>query len=196
MIALFSQLTHTEAMLTLFLLQEDQRNIHYRKQKEGNYGNHILLVSQKYLLEFHLTHSLSLSLLALSPALKLDVLADKSALWSESCSGVTFMQKVMTLCDPIDYEVHEILQARILEWIAFPFSRIFPTQGSNPGLWHCRWILYQLTHRCKLDAVLLAQQSLLSSKIFPYDSDVITSRSPGGSFLNPRILVSILLYCS
>ena len=21
---------------------------------------------------------------------------------------------------------------------------IFPTQGLNPGLWHCRWILYQL----------------------------------------------------
>ena len=24
---------------------------------------------------------------------------------------------------------------------------IFPTQGSNPGLPHCRWILYQLNHR-------------------------------------------------
>ena len=24
---------------------------------------------------------------------------------------------------------------------------IFPTQGSNPGLWHCRQILYQLSHR-------------------------------------------------
>ena len=23
---------------------------------------------------------------------------------------------------------------------------IFPTQGSNPGLLHCRWILYQLSH--------------------------------------------------
>jgi len=23
---------------------------------------------------------------------------------------------------------------------------IFPTQGSNPGLSHCRWILYQLSH--------------------------------------------------
>ena len=23
----------------------------------------------------------------------------------------------------------------------------FPTQGSNPGLPHCRWILYQLSHR-------------------------------------------------
>ena len=24
---------------------------------------------------------------------------------------------------------------------------IFPTQGSNPGLQHCRWILYQLSHQ-------------------------------------------------
>ena len=35
---------------------------------------------------------------------------------------------------------------RILEWVALPFSRgIFPTQGLNQGLLHCRWILYQLT---------------------------------------------------
>ena len=26
-------------------------------------------------------------------------------------------------------------------------QRIFPTQGSNPGLLHCRWILYQLSHQ-------------------------------------------------
>ena len=26
------------------------------------------------------------------------------------------------LCDPMDYTAHEILQARILEWVAFPFS--------------------------------------------------------------------------
>ena len=24
---------------------------------------------------------------------------------------------------------------------------IFPTQGSNPGLLHCRWFLYQLSHK-------------------------------------------------
>ena len=24
---------------------------------------------------------------------------------------------------------------------------IFPTQGSNPGFSHCRWILYQLSHK-------------------------------------------------
>jgi len=28
-----------------------------------------------------------------------------------------------TLSDPMDYMVHGILQARILEWVAFPFSR-------------------------------------------------------------------------
>ena len=41
-----------------------------------------------------------------------------------------------------------IFQARILEWVALSFSRgIFPTQGSNPGLPHCRQILYQLSHQ-------------------------------------------------
>ena len=29
----------------------------------------------------------------------------------------------------------------------FLLQGIFPTQGSNPGLLHCRWILYQLNHK-------------------------------------------------
>ena len=29
----------------------------------------------------------------------------------------------LTLCNPMDYTVHEILQTRILEWVAFPFPR-------------------------------------------------------------------------
>ena len=39
--------------------------------------------------------------------------------------------------------------SRILEWVAFPFSKgwIFPTQASNPGLRHCRQILYQLSRK-------------------------------------------------
>ena len=32
-------------------------------------------------------------------------------------------QSCPTLCDPMDYTVHGTLQARILEWVAFPFSR-------------------------------------------------------------------------
>ena len=32
-------------------------------------------------------------------------------------------QSCLTLRDPTDYTVHGILQARILEWVAVPFSR-------------------------------------------------------------------------
>ena len=32
-------------------------------------------------------------------------------------------QSCPTLCDPVDYTVHGILQAKVLEWVAFPFSR-------------------------------------------------------------------------
>ena len=43
--------------------------------------------------------------------------------------------------------VHEILQARILEWVAMPSSR----GSSQPRDWtrppHCRWILYRLSHQ-------------------------------------------------
>ena len=39
-----------------------------------------------------------------------------------------------------------ILQARILEWVAMPSSR-GSSQGSNPGLQHCRQILYHLSHQ-------------------------------------------------
>ena len=39
----------------------------------------------------------------------------------ESCS---------TLCDPMDCTIHGIFQGRILEWVAFPFSRDLP----NPGI--------------------------------------------------------------
>src|SRR5574340_498439 len=36
---------------------------------------------------------------------------------------VKVTQSCPTLCDPMDYTVHGILQARILQWVAFPFSR-------------------------------------------------------------------------
>ena len=61
---------------------------------------------------------------------------------------VKVTQSCPTACNPMDYRVHGMLQARILEWVAFPLlQRIFPTQGLNPGLPHCGWILYQLIHK-------------------------------------------------
>ena len=51
---------------------------------------------------------------------------------------VKVAQSCPTLCNPMDRIVQGILQARILEWIAFP----------SPGeLPHCRRILHQLSYR-------------------------------------------------
>ena len=36
---------------------------------------------------------------------------------------VKFTQSGPTLCHPLDHTMHGILQARTLEWVAFPFSR-------------------------------------------------------------------------
>ena len=36
---------------------------------------------------------------------------------------VKVAQSCLTLCDPMDYTLHGILQARILEWVVFLFSR-------------------------------------------------------------------------
>ena len=39
-------------------------------------------------------------------------------------SEVKVTQLCPTLSDPMDYTFHGILQARILEWVTFPFSRV------------------------------------------------------------------------
>ena len=44
---------------------------------------------------------------------------------------VKVTQLYLTLCNPVDYRVHGLLQARILEWIAFPSSR----GSSQPRHW-------------------------------------------------------------
>ena len=43
---------------------------------------------------------------------------------------------------------------------------IFPTQGSKPGLPHCRWILYQLNHKGSPRILEVGSLSLLQ-RIFP-----------------------------
>ena len=73
------------------------------------------------------------------------------------------VQSCPVLCEPMDCSLSGsskkstgILQARILEWVAMPSSwdlpfgppfNIFPTQGSNTGLPHCRRVFYILSHQ-------------------------------------------------
>ena len=65
--------------------------------------------------------------------------------------GSSWMNRlVMTLWTvaPPGSSVHGILQARVLELDSlFLLQGIFPTQGSNPSIPHCRLILYCLSHQ-------------------------------------------------
>ena len=56
---------------------------------------------------------------------------------------VKVTQSCRTLCDPVDYTVHGVLQARLLEWVAFPFSKGSSHPESKPRWWN----LYQLSHK-------------------------------------------------
>ena len=49
--------------------------------------------------------------------------------WSE----VKVTQSRTTLYNPMDYTVPGILQARILECVAYPFSEDLPNPGIEPG---------------------------------------------------------------
>ena len=45
---------------------------------------------------------------------------------------IKVIQLCPTLCDPMDYTVHGILQARILEWVAFSSPGDLPNPGIEP----------------------------------------------------------------
>ena len=58
----------------------------------------------------------------------------------------------LTLCNPMDCSrpessVHGILQARILEWVAIPFSRGSSQPKHQTQVPHCRWIFYCMSHQ-------------------------------------------------
>ena len=57
-------------------------------------------------------------------------------------------QSCPTLCDPMDSAAHGILQARILEWVAFPFSRGSSQPRDQTQVSSITGkILYQLSHQ-------------------------------------------------
>ena len=61
---------------------------------------------------------------------------------TQSESEVT--QSCLTLCNPMSMGFS---RQEYWEGCHFLFQRIFPTQGSNPGLLHCRQTLYCLSHQ-------------------------------------------------
>ena len=76
----------------------------------------------------------------------------------------------LTLCNPMDCSppgssVHGPLPVRISEWVSISFSKntgvsshsflqgIFQSQGLNPGVLHCRQILYHLSYQVTISKV-------------------------------------------
>ena len=70
---------------------------------------------------------------------------------------VKVTQSCLTLCDPHGlYSPWNSPGQNTGVGSLFLLQGIFPTQGSNPGLPHCRWILQQLSHqaysRCSVNS--------------------------------------------
>ena len=75
------------------------------------------------------------------------------------------LSHVWLVATPWTNTIRGILQTRILEWIAFPFwAGIFPTQGLNPGLLHCRQIFYRLSH-----SSVQFSHSVMSDSLRPHE---------------------------
>ena len=63
---------------------------------------------------------------------------------------VKIAQSYPTLCNPMDLYIYSPWNSPGQNTRVGSLSllqEIFPTQGSNPGVPHCRWILYQLSHQ-------------------------------------------------
>ena len=76
--------------------------------------------------------------------------------WSESRSVVSNSLQPHGLCSPWNSSGQNtgVGSLSLLQ-------EIFPTQESNPGLPHCRWILYQLSHKGSPRILEWVSQSLL-----------------------------------
>ena len=90
-------------------------------------------------------------------------------------------------CSPPGSSVHEIFQARILEWVVISFSR-GSTQGSKLGLLHCRQILYWLSYRGSPNHLL----AMLEFPQAPFCSVCFSSLSSSLYCWNLRMLSTCL----
>ena len=86
---------------------------------------------------------------------------------------VKVTQLCLTLCDP--YRLYSPWKSPGQNTGVGSLSLlqgIFPNQGSNPGLPHCRWILYQLSHK--------GSPRILEWVVYPFSSGSSRPRSQTG----------------
>ena len=93
-------------------------------------------------------------------------------LWSEEVKWSEVTQSCPNFCNPLDYSlpgssIHGIFQAKSTGMgCHFLLQGIFPTQGSNEGLPHCRQTLYHLSYRGREVTLCIALKS--PTTVHPY----------------------------
>ena len=88
----------------------------------------------------------------------------------EAVCVCSLTQSCLTLCDLMDCSppgssVHADSPGKNTGMSCYALLQgIFPTQGCNPGLLHCRWILHHLSHQKSPDMTRMLNLTLWSPK--------------------------------
>ena len=110
--------------------------------------------------------------------------------WDWPAAAARLLQSCLTLCDPKDCSppgssLHGVLQARILEWVAMPFSReSSPPRDRTHISWIGRWILY---HWATMRSPIVQRSPILDSRF------LISTSSSLSVFKNLCISILVLL---
>ena len=100
-------------------------------------------------------------------------------------SGVKAAQSCPTVCDPMDYAVYGILQARLLEWVAIPFSRGYSQPRDWTQVSHITGRFFTIVKNI-LTIVYLSNSETLTSILFMiYHPSKVSKMSFAVFFLFP-----------
>ena len=146
------------------------------------------------LIPFPLSWSSSLSPLVSTSLFSISV--------SLSCYMCLVAQSYRPLCDPMDCSPPgssvrgDSLGKNTGVGFHAPFQRIFPTQGRNPGLAHCRQILHHLSHQGspRVGQALLEWGLSLLQGIFP-TQELNRGLLHAGGFFISWVTREALMFC-
>ena len=115
-------------------------------------------------------------------------------LYTHVCAWAKSLQSCLTLCDPMDYSlsgfsVRGSLQARILGWVAMPFSKGSSQHRHQTSISYVprtgRWVLYHQHHLGSQSCILIY---INSNYLFPLLISPLT-------FGLPKNVVQLLFKC-
>ena len=107
-------------------------------------------------------------------------------------------QSCLILCDPMDTRLlcpWDFLGKHTVVDCHFLFQGIFPTQGSNPGLPHCRQMLYRLSHwwnLIKLKSFCTTKESISKVKRQPSEWEKIIANEATDKQLISKIYKQLM----